>query len=107
MGVSKKTNQHSRKYPGANSPAPHNYKFRCEEGAERLAAYTALSVQERIDLLDRRLGKGVGAVKQRARLHALLAKSKAVVKSDEAPMVEKEKLRAKDRRATEAHKGDR
>ena len=68
MGGSKKTKHHPRKFPGAKSPAPHNFKFRCEEAAERQAAYSALSVVERIALLDRKLGQGVGAKKQRTKL---------------------------------------
>lgn len=44
-----------------------------EEGAERTARWEALSTKEKIADLDRRLGKGQGAVKQRARLAAQLA----------------------------------
>lgn len=43
------------------------------EAAERTARWEALSTKEKIADLDRRLGKGQGAVKQRARLAAQLA----------------------------------
>lgn len=42
----------------------------CEEN---IAAFQALSLKDQVKELDRRLGKGVGAVKQRARLAAKLA----------------------------------
>ena len=38
---------------------------RAEEGAVRNAAWAALSVAEKLASLDRRLGKGMGAVRQR------------------------------------------
>jgi hypothetical protein len=38
--------------------------------AERLAAWQKLSPTEQLDALDRRLGKGKGAAKQRKRLEA-------------------------------------
>lgn len=44
---------------------------RQEEAAERLKEYEQLSVDGRIALLDSRLGKGVGAKKQRARLESM------------------------------------
>lgn len=67
MGNSKKQNR-DRKYPGTKGPRFDNYKFRCEEAAERQKAYDDLSIEDKIALLDRRLGKDMGAAKQRARL---------------------------------------
>ena len=55
---------------------PDNRKHRQEEAIERQAAYAALSTAEKIDLLDRRLGVGLGAKRQRARL---AGKKKVVV----------------------------
>ena len=43
------------------------------EGAERDAAWAALSFKERLASLDRRLGRGQGAIKQRARLAKQIA----------------------------------
>lgn len=40
---------------------------------ERAAYYAALTVQQKIDRLDKRLGKGIGAVKERAKLAKALA----------------------------------
>lgn len=98
MGTGKKQNN-NRKYLGAKGPRFDNYKFRCEEATERQKAYDALSVQERIDLLDRRLGKGVGATKQRAKLQALLEKKNTPVAKPQETA--KDRPRAKDRRAYE------
>lgn len=80
-----------RKYPGARGRRPDNYRqFRKPEALERQAAYDQLSITDKISLLDVRLGKGLGAVKQRARLALLLEKqnkpqpevSKASAESD-------------------------
>lgn len=46
-----------------------------EAAEERQAASAALSPQERLDRLDRKLGKGMGACKERARLQRLLEAS--------------------------------
>lgn len=73
----KKQNK-DRKFFGGGS-RPDNRKFRQDEAVERLAAYVALSTQEKVDLLDRRLGVGVGAVRQRARIAA--GNKKVIVES--------------------------
>ena len=46
---------------------------RCEAVAERTAQWKACTPEEQVVLLDSRLGKGLGAVKQRARLAAKMA----------------------------------
>lgn len=69
--------KNDRRYPGAKFPRPDNYKFRQEEAAERQAAYSKLSAKEKIALLDARLGKGIGAAKQRAKLASALEKAQA------------------------------
>lgn len=46
------------------------------EAKERDAAWAALSPKDRLAALDRRLGKGKGAVKQRARLAKQISASK-------------------------------
>ena len=43
-------------------------KFRQEQALERQGAYDKLTDEQKIDLLDKKLGKGVGATKQRERL---------------------------------------
>lgn len=68
MGSSKKQNN-DRKFSGPG-PRPDNTPHKRTEAAERQAAYDALSSKEKIALLDNRLGKGVGAEKQRARIAA-------------------------------------
>lgn len=74
-----------RRWPDANHQPCQDAKLRKTEALERQAAYNALSVQEKIALLDRRLGVGVGAVKQRARLAAQLEKQNKP-KQDAAPV---------------------
>jgi hypothetical protein len=76
------------------------------EAVARQEAWAKLSTAEKIASLDRRLGKGVGAVKQRAKLSVVKTASvqaaltpepmKATVE-DEAPAPKK--LKAKERRA--------
>lgn len=61
-----------RIYPNANHQPMHKAKFRADEAKERQAAYDQLSLQEKVSLLDTRLGKGVGATQQRARLARLM-----------------------------------
>ena len=65
----KRTN-HNRRYTGSSRNRPDKKKWRQEEAIERQTAYDKLSIREKLDLLDRRLGIGVGAKKQRARLEA-------------------------------------
>lgn len=47
-------------------------KVKKEEADERQAGWAALSAAEQLAELDRRLGKGVGAKKQRAKIAAKL-----------------------------------
>lgn len=47
-----------------------------EEAQERNERYRRLTPQQKIAALDARLGKGVGAAKQRARLQELLKEQK-------------------------------
>lgn len=48
-----------------------------KEAAERQSYWNSLSTTEKLANLDRRLGKGVGAKKQRKKLEKLLAEEKA------------------------------
>lgn len=63
-----------QKYPNANHQPRHLADFRRKDAKERQEAYDQLSLQQKLNLLDLRLGEGVGAIKQRARLNALLLK---------------------------------
>lgn len=55
---------------------PDREGTRFVQAQERQEAYDALSTLDKIALLDRRLGAGKGAKKQRARLAKALAKEK-------------------------------
>ena len=58
---------------------------RREQTQERLEDWQTLSPAEQLRLLDARLGKGVGAVKQRARLAAkMVASAKAKTEAKKA-----------------------
>jgi hypothetical protein len=65
-------------YPDANHQPRHLANLRRQEAKERQEAYNVLSILQKLNLLDARLGLGLGAKKQRARLTVLLEKQKAV-----------------------------
>jgi hypothetical protein len=67
MGLgSGKTNK-ARRHSGGG-PRPDQLATKRSEAVERNAGWSELSPQKQLAELDRRLGKGVGARKQRARL---------------------------------------
>jgi hypothetical protein len=57
-----------RRNPGCNGRRPDNKKHKREEAIERQAFFAGLSTEQKIALLDSRLGVGLGAKKQRAKL---------------------------------------
>lgn len=63
----------------------HNRDGRRKSAAERQAARDERSHQEQLERLDRILGKGKGAAKERARLKALIKKGE-----QQKPELEKE-----------------
>lgn len=86
----------------------HKAKFRIQEAQERQEAYDKLSIEEKVAKLDEKLGKNVGAKKQRDRLAKQLSERNRPVeakKTEKAfvPMQieEPKKLKAKERRALE------
>lgn len=97
-----KTNK-DRRFTGGG-PRPDNVKHKQEEAQERQTGWASMSPVDQLRALDARLGKGVGAAKQRARIMATISrpKSNVVVKTDEvAKEATSDKVRAKDRRAQE------
>lgn len=58
-----------RKFRGSG-PRPDKTAYKRESTLVRLEQWRSLSVDLQIADLDRRLGKGIGAVKQRARIQA-------------------------------------
>jgi len=63
----------------------HTLEAKQKEAKERQAEYSKLSVAEKIAKLDKKLGKGAGAVKERAKL---LKKSEAKVAPKQEPRKE-------------------
>lgn len=61
-----------RKFPGERGPRADLAKIRREEAASRQEAYNKLSAKEKLEKLDEKLGVGVGAKKQRAKLQSLV-----------------------------------
>lgn len=55
------------------------------EAQARNEAWASLSLKEQLSALDARLGKGVGAAKQRARILAMLEAPKKPVKGQKNP----------------------
>lgn len=102
---------HNRKNKfGGGGPRPDHTGYKRAEAKERLEAWRKLSLVEQLASLDIRLGKGTGAMKQRARIQLLIATAKT-----QPPPAQKEasvasssgdgeRIKAKDRRAAEQAK---
>jgi hypothetical protein len=69
-----------RLYPNATKQPCHKAEFRLADAKQRQKDYATLTIQQKLSLLDMKLGKDVGAVKQRARLNVLLTKQTTVKK---------------------------
>lgn len=57
-----------RRNPGVRGRRPDRKEIRCDGVRERTEARATLSAADQLARLDRRLGKGVGAKRERARL---------------------------------------
>lgn len=97
----------------SNHPRTDLKKARVRKSAERQVAWKKLTPQQQLDALDKRLGKDVGAAKQRARLRFLIEKMKHQPKSEpngDEPVdqliasEEGGRIKAKERRAAERAK---
>lgn len=96
----------------SNHPRTDLKEMRKREGEERQEAWSKLTPQQQLEALDKRLGKDVGATKQRARL--ALAIEKAKHRAQPPPkaaepvgqLIERggENIKAKERRAAEQAK---
>jgi glycerol dehydrogenase-like iron-containing ADH family enzyme len=69
----------NRKWPDGTSPRPDLSGIKRTEATDRQEYYDKLTVEQKIAALDKNLGVGVGAKKQRARFAALLNKKNIVV----------------------------
>jgi hypothetical protein len=97
--IGKKNN--FRRYKGGG-PRPDHNEYKQKEAIERDIAWRAKTPAEQLAALDARLGEGVGATKQRARIEAQIAAARKA-----APITVPtgaERLKAKERRAQERAK---
>lgn len=93
-----------RRYPDGSSPRPDLSKFKRQDALERQTFYDTLSLSQKIAELDRKLGVGAGAKKQRARLAVLMEQknipimvAKESVETSDKPR----RMKAKERRQKE------
>jgi hypothetical protein len=96
-----------RRYEGGG-PRPDNNEAKRTEAAERQAAWSGLTPKQQLEALDRRLGKGQGAERQRARIQARIdnppkaSKKEPDIERGELNVVAAEtRVKAKDRRKRE------
>lgn len=93
-----------RRYVGGG-PRPDNRKIKQEEASKRAKDWASLTPKQQLEALDLRLGKGMGAKKQRAKLQTttdrLQAKKPMIAHDEVHQVIEEEvpkKIKAKDRR---------
>lgn len=104
IGSRVNSKNNDRRFTGGG-PRPDNKENKCEEATQRAARWTKLSPVQQLKELDDRLGEGVGAQKQRARLRSQIesAKNKQVnapsQNVDATSQSQGERIKAKDRRA--------
>lgn len=108
-----KRENNKRKFPDGSGPRPDLSDFKRTEAKNRQDDYDGLTIEQKITALDTKLGVGVGAKRQRARLAAILEKKNAPASSEVIKMAqeagedmlglinEKKHLKAKDRRRKE------
>lgn len=60
-----------RKFPGERGPRPDRAQAKRNDAAARLESWKALGPVGQLRALDDRVGKGVGAIRQRSRLAAI------------------------------------
>lgn len=95
-------NNTSRRFSGGGA-RPDNREYRQTEATARNEAWSKLSIAQQLQSLDSRLGAGVGARRQRARLLAKQSGPSQKEAREEKTSVQPEntKLKAKERHAQE------
>jgi len=93
-----------RKFTGGG-PRPDLNELKREEAEERNAAFARMTGKEQLASLDRRLGPGMGAQKQRAKIQAMIDSPPPVKQAAPVEVAKKSAgKKAKDRRADEQTK---
>lgn len=101
-----KSKDNSKRRFSGGGPRPDNNELKRSEAKERQEVWSKLSPKEQLAALDARLGKGIGATKQRARLQNLIDRPKQVAKAPKEEIKQETApgLKAKERRAAEQAK---
>jgi hypothetical protein len=76
----------------------HLREQRREDAIARQQVYDKLSAQQRLDLIDTRLGKGIGATRERARLAIILQPAEEPTAKDDLDKKPPKKREARKRR---------
>lgn len=94
-----------RKFPDGFGKRPDLSELKKTEGKERQEYYNGLTIEQKIEKLDAKFGKGVGAKKQRAQFtNTPIAKESDTIQALDIVSVEEEtptKLKAKERKKNE------
>ena len=108
-----KRENNNRRFPDGKSPRPDKFANKVADSKSRKEDYDSLTIMQKLSMLDNKLGKGIGAKKQREKLQALLVPAKPleeitkmveVINAATSKPVEKKKLKAKDRKRNERNK---
>jgi hypothetical protein len=100
VGVIKGQKINNRKFPGIKGRRPDRKEQKVYDAEQRQKDWESLTPTQQLKAIDLRLGKNVGATKQRARIQKLVDKgvdTSVAKKTSE----KKEKVKAKDRRKTQ------
>lgn len=100
----------ARRHPGKPGPRPDLTDLKRSEAKERQAAWDALSSDEKVARLDAKLGKNVGAKKQREKLSKnkpikveATNEDRNIVSALSEETSGKKKIKAKDRRKQQSN----
>lgn len=91
----------NRKYPGEHGPRPDHNEWKRKQALEQQATWRKLTPTQQLAELDKRLGRGEGAQKQRTRILSRMTPVEAFAATEEPTNTGPKKPKAKDRRAAE------
>lgn len=71
-----KKENNDRRHPGIKGRRPDNKRHKIDEAGDRQRTYDGLTAAQKLAKLDAKLGEGVGAKRERAKLQAALEQLK-------------------------------